>query len=292
MRWGNLGASTWRLKTYDLAKSRVLSCSARQTVALQRLEFAIQLAAGGACKLSRNLLSSRASTDAGKRVGGRCRNHYLRALIADHQWMTGLRDPKALSELIGEAAEHFEKSSTQAAADTRPKTYPIDPVYRTWQRTLTASTLAKFTKRKLRKTHRMSNRKGVTPSLVGQRPQTTQVKIFTHIMKSSLRYSNPCNYFLVCGRKLLPDVCEKSGNAKALEERSQWCSGGPAPIQVHRTKLCFKLHKRTQQVKARNLSTWNWIYSTLKVETRGKKYCKRFCCIYQNRKYTVQKWKS
>ena len=187
MQRGNLGASTWRLKTYDLAKSRVLTCSARQTVARRRLAFATQLAAGGACTISRNLLSSRVSIDAGRRIGGRCRNHYLRALVADYQWLTGSRDPQALSELIGEAADYYMELISQAKAAVCPKNYPIDHVYRSWQRTMNASTLAKYTKRKLRRTQRLSqlNRKGVTPSLVGLRPQTTQV-----------RYScSTCNFY-------------------------------------------------------------------------------------------------
>ena len=94
-------------------KSRVL---ARRLVALRLIAFAIQLAAGGACVISKDLTSSRASVD-GKGVGGRCCNHYLRALVADHQWVTCQRDPKALSNLVGEAADHYVELSLTVMLD-------------------------------------------------------------------------------------------------------------------------------------------------------------------------------
>ena len=175
-RNGVLGASTWRFSRAGPLMSRVLPCSARKSVAIRRLTFAIQLAAGGACKIAKDLLCSRVSVNRGTRIGGRCRSHYLRALVADQQWITGKRDPKTLSALIGEAKDHYDLLSSGEATADLPSSYPIDAVFRNWQKTLTASGLGKFVRKRLRKICYDGQRKqmGVTPSLVSKRPQISQ----------------------------------------------------------------------------------------------------------------------
>ena len=177
VRRGCLGASTWRGQRDD-RRSSVLPETARSLIARRRLGFVTQLLANGECELARSLLAARIPASQAKRIGGKCSNHFLRVVMTDFAWLTGVSDRAEFEAWLGAARDHRELLDNQW-----PRAFHIPEVWHNFQNRIKGRKLAAWIRWGIKSKLRggWKGRCNLKVGLLGKRTYPFQVDILCKV---------------------------------------------------------------------------------------------------------------